>query len=33
MPEIQRFGERHGLPVVTIDDIKDYILASAQAAV
>lgn len=33
MPEIQQFGERHDLPVVTIDDIKEYILASAQAAV
>jgi len=33
MPEIQDFGKRHDLPVVTIDDLKEYILASAQAAV
>ncbi|ACU88980.1 3,4-dihydroxy-2-butanone-4-phosphate synthase [Desulfomicrobium baculatum] len=33
MPQIQEFGKRHDLPVVTIDDIKEYILASAQAAI
>ena len=33
MPEIQEFGRRHGLPVVTIDDLKSYITDAARAAV
>jgi 3,4-dihydroxy 2-butanone 4-phosphate synthase len=33
MPEIQEFGRRHDLPVVTIDDLKDFILSAAQTAV
>jgi 3,4-dihydroxy 2-butanone 4-phosphate synthase len=30
MPEIQAFGRRHDLPVVTIDDLKDYIISASQ---
>ena len=33
MPEILRFSVRHDTPVVTIDDIKTYILAAAREAV
>jgi 3,4-dihydroxy 2-butanone 4-phosphate synthase len=33
MPQIQEFGRRHDLPVVTIDDLKEYILDAARAAV
>jgi 3,4-dihydroxy 2-butanone 4-phosphate synthase len=33
MPEIREFGLRHGLPVVTIDDLKEYMLDAARAAV
>ncbi len=30
MPQIQAFGRRHNLPVVTIDDLKDYIISTSQ---
>lgn len=33
MPQIREFGRRHDLPVVTIDDLKEYILDAARAAV
>jgi 3,4-dihydroxy 2-butanone 4-phosphate synthase len=33
MPEIREFGLRHALPVVTIDDLKEYMLDAARAAV
>ena len=33
MPRIQEFGRQHDLPVVTIDDLKAYIMTEARAAV
>lgn len=33
MPEILNFSARHDFPVVTIDDLKEFILATAQKAV
>lgn len=33
MPQIREFGRRHDLPVVTIDDLKEYIQDAARAAV
>lgn len=30
MPQIQEFGRRHDLPVVTIDDLKTYIMEQAR---
>lgn len=33
LPEILEFSNRHGIPVVTIDDLKEYILNAAQVAV
>ncbi len=33
MPEILEFSRRHDIPVVTIDDLKEYILNAAQVAV
>ncbi|KAF5041314.1 3,4-dihydroxy-2-butanone 4-phosphate synthase [anaerobic digester metagenome] len=33
MPQIREFGQRHDLPVVTIDDLKEYIMVAARAAV
>ncbi|NCD24086.1 MAG: 3,4-dihydroxy-2-butanone-4-phosphate synthase [Deltaproteobacteria bacterium] len=33
MPEILEFSRRHDIPVVTIDDLKDYIQNTARVAV
>jgi 3,4-dihydroxy 2-butanone 4-phosphate synthase len=33
MPRIQEFGRQHDLPVVTIDDLKSYLMSEARAAV